>query len=487
MRPFDVVIANGTVVTPAGRRRIDLGIRDGRVAAMAGSGLSIPSGLAAGDLARSAEEFIDAGGKLVLPGLIDVHTHFGLTSGDLHTSDDFYSGTVAAACGGVTTVIDFATPRPGRTVAQAVTERQREASRSVIDYSFHGVLIEPPMVDEVGALAEDGITSFKLYMTYKARDLMASDTTLAKSLDAAGKVGGLAGVHAEDDRMVDEAVAKLKGAKQTAMPFFAAGRPPGAESLAIARACRMAEEAKAPLYVFHLSTAVGLYEIRRARARGVRVWAETCPHYLTLTDEVYAGGDGYGFVMNPPLRKREDVEALWAGLAGHEIQVVSSDHCPFPLAAKARGAASFLDAPAGIGGTELILTVLLSEGVAKGRISLERTVQVTSADPARLFGLYRRKGHVGRLADADFVIVDPDREWTVGPGELHSLCDWTPYEGLRAHGRVVLTMARGRVVYRNGEFVGQAGAGRFLRRRRTRPPGSTHGPAAAPSEFALPS
>jgi dihydropyrimidinase len=173
--------------------------------------------------------------------------------------------------------------------------------------------------------------------------------------------------------------------------------------------------------------------------------------------------------MNPPLRKRADVEALWTGLAGHEIQVVSSDHCPFPVAAKARGAGSFFDAPPGIGGTELILTVLLSEGVAKGRLSLERLVQVTSADPARLFGLYPRKGRVAPLAHADFVIVDPDEEWTVGSGRLPSRCDYTPYEGLRARGRVALTMARGRVVYRNGEFVGQAGAGRFLRRRPTRP------------------
>jgi len=457
LRACDVIIANGTVVTAAGRYRIDLGIRDGRVAVVGERG------------GPDAPEVIDAGGKLVLPGLIDVHTHFGLTSGERSTSDDFSSGTVAAAAGGVTTIIDFATPRPGQTVAEAVAERRREASASVIDYSFHGVLIEPPAADEVGALAEDGITSFKLYMAYRARGLMASEATLAGALAAAGKTGGLVGVHAEDEEMVEAAAAGLQRAGQTALAFFAASRPPGAESLAIARACRMAEAAKAPLYIFHLSTAAGLDEIRQARARGVRVWAETCPHYLTLTDEVYARDDGYRFVMNPPLRKREDVEALWTGLAGHEIQVVSSDHCPFPLAAKARGAGSFLDAPPGIGGTELILTLLLSEGVAKGRLSLERLVQVTSADPARLFGLYPRKGRVAPLAHADFVIVDPDEEWTVGSGGLHSRCDHTPYEGLRARGRVVLTMARGRVVYRNGEFVGQAGAGRFLRRRPTRP------------------
>ncbi|MHB8926419.1 MAG: dihydropyrimidinase [Bacillota bacterium] len=457
MQPFDVVVRGGTVVTAAGRYRLDLGIRGGRVAALSEDG-----GLAGGP------EVIDARGKLVLPGLIDVHTHFGLTSGDIATSDDFYSGSVAAACGGVTTFIDFATPTPGRTVAEAVDGRLREASGSVIDYSFHGVLIEPPAVEEVGALTERGITSFKLYMAYKARRLMAGEATLAGALAAAGKGGGLAGVHAEDNDLVDEATAKLRRARRTAMPHFAASRPAGAESVAIARACRTAEAAGAPLYVFHLSTAAGLAEIRRARARGVQVWAETCPHYLTLTDEVYGQADGYKFVINPPLRKREDVEALWKGLAGHEVQVVSSDHCPFPLAAKARGAAAFLEAPAGIGGTELILTVLLSEGVAKGRLSLERVVQVTSSDPARLFGLYPRKGHVGPGADADFVIVDPEAEWTIAPGELHSLGDHTPYDGLRAHGRVVLTMSHGRVICRDGEFVGQAGAGRFLKRGPTR-------------------
>jgi len=479
---FDLVIANGTVVTESGRHRMDLGIRGGRFAAIAGSAGGreddvsggdppVAADLEAGALRRDAAEVIDAGGNLVLPGLIDVHTHFGLTSGDLVTSDDFYSGTVAAASGGVTTVIDFATPSPGQTVAEAVARRKREASRSVIDYGLHGVIIEPPAADEVGALVDDGITSFKLYLTYEARRLMASDATLAGTLSAAGKAGGLAGVHAEDNGMVNQAIAKLIGAGKTGLPFFAVSRPSGAESAAIARACRMAGEAGAPLYVFHLSTAAGLDEIRRARARGVRVWAETCPHYLTLTDEAYDRTDGHKFVMNPPLRRREDVEALWMGLAGHEIQVVSSDHCPFPLAAKARGIASFLDAPAGIGGTELILTVLLSEGVARGRLTLERVVQVTSADPARLFGLHRRKGRIDLSADADLTIVDPNQEWTVGPGELHSRCDYTPYEGLRAKGRVVMTLARGRVIYRDGEFVGRAGGGHFLRRGKTQPPG----------------
>ncbi len=467
MQPHDVVVRGGTVVTPGGRHRLDLGIRDGRVAAISEDGSLAGAGSLAGGPA-GGPEVIDARGKLVLPGLIDVHTHFGLTSGDIATSDDFYSGSVAAACGGVTTFIDFATPEPGQSVSAALAERLRAASRSVIDYSFHGVLIEPPAVEEVGALMEQGLTSFKLYMAYKARRLMAGDATLARALAAAGKRGGLAGVHAEDSDLVDETTAGLVRAGKTAMPFFAAGRPPEAERAAIARACRMAEDAGAPLYIFHLSTAAGLDEIRRARARGVRVWAETCPHYLTFTDDVYGRADGYKFVINPPLRKREDVEALWAGLAGREVQVVSSDHCPFPLAGKARGAASFLEAPAGIGGTELILTVLLSEGVAKGRLSLERVVQVTSSDPARLFGLYPRKGHVGPGADADFVIVDPEAEWTIAPGELHSLGDHTPYEGLRAHGRVVLTMSHGRVIYRDGEFVGQAGAGRFLKRGPTR-------------------
>ncbi|MHB8758256.1 MAG: dihydropyrimidinase [Bacillota bacterium] len=462
MSLYDVVIRDGTVVSPFGSRRADVGVRNGRVAAVSADGLIKPGQFSMDG--PVAADVIDARGKLVFPGLIDVHTHFGLTSGDMATSDDFYSGTVAAACGGVTTVIDFATPVPGGAVAEALADRIREASRAVVDYGFHGVLIEPVSVGEVPGLVRLGVTSFKLYLAYKARGLMADDATLAGALEAVRGSGGLVGVHAEDEAMVAAAAVELTKAGNTAMPFFAAARPAEAERAAIARACRLAERAGAALYIFHLSTAAGLEEIRQARLRGLQVWAETCPTYLTFTDEVYARPDGYKFAMNPPLRKPADVDALWAGLAEGQIQTVASDHCPFPLAAKARGAASFADVPAGVGGTELILTVLLSEGVAKGRLSPERLVQVTAANPAALFGLYAEKGRLGPGADADLVIVDPDAEWTVAPAELHSQGDYTPYEGLKARGRVVVTMARGRVVYRDGSFVGEAGAGHYVSR-----------------------
>jgi dihydropyrimidinase len=471
---LETVIVNGTVITADGRQRVDIGIRADRIAVMTKLDQPFPA-----DPGRDrTTAVIDAGGKLVLPGLIDVHTHFGLAFGQARTSDGFLSGTVAAASGGVTTVIDFATPTPRQAPAAAVARRKREASVAVIDYGLHAVLLEPPaaageastcIAREISALAAGGIPSFKLYLTYRSRGLMASEATLAAALAAAVRAGGLVGVHAEDNDMVEEATAGLTRAGQTDPAFFAAGRPAAAEAAAIARACRLAGEAGAPLYIFHLSTAAGLDEIRRARAEGVLVWAETCPHYLIFTDEVYARDDGYRFMMNPPLRRREDVDALWTGLAGGEIQVVASDHCPFPRTVTAGGVGSFLDIPPGIGGTELILPLLLSEGVAKGRLSLPRLVEVTSTGPARLFGLYPRKGRLAPGAQADIVIVDPDEEWTIESGRLRSRGDQTPYEGRRVRGRVVLTMARGRVVYRDGEFVGRAGAGRFLRRGPAKP------------------
>ncbi|HEY3315139.1 MAG TPA: dihydropyrimidinase [Bacillota bacterium] len=464
MKPFDLVVRGGTVVGPEGRRRADVGIIGGKIAAVVEVGSVGPDGLGERD-GLGAREVVDAGGRLVFPGAIDAHVHFGLGSGDAATADDFESGSISAACGGVTTFIDFATPEPGQSAGAALSARMAQAAgRAAIDYGLHGVIVQPGHVDEAGELAVRGVSSFKLYLTYRTRGLMASDETLSRLLSETTRIGGLGGVHAEDNETIEATQAKFQRGARTTMADFAASRPVRAESEAIARACRLADAASAPLYVFHLSTAAGLAEIKRARAAGGTVFAETCPHYLLLTDEGYNRPDGYRFLMNPPLRGEADRAALWAALADGSVQVVSSDHCPFNEGQKAAAARSFVGAPAGIGGTELILATLLT-GAAQGRLSLERVVELTAANPARLFGLWPRKGRVAPGSDADLAIVDPDGEWTVARGELHSRCDHTVFEGLKARGRVTMTIARGRLIYRDGQFLGRPGAGRFLERR----------------------
>lgn len=453
MERLDLVIKGGLVVTPAGTFAADVGIKGGKIAAISDV------------LPLVGEEVIEARGKWVLPGAIDVHTHFAHTSGGRFTSDDFFSGSLAAACGGVTAFVDFAIPRPGARVKDTLRERIEAAREAVIDHSFHGVMVDAETAEEAEELAQEGVTSFKLFMTYRADRIMAGDATLRAVLEASNQIGGLAGVHAENDDLVETLTARFLREGKTGMPYHALSRPSLAEREAVARACLLAEDACAPVYIFHLSSAAGLREAERARVRGVRVWVETCPHYLVFTEEVYQRPDAYKFLMSPPLRSPEDREALWRGLAEGSVQVVASDHCPYSLTDRLPAAESFRNAPPGVGGTEMLLTVLLSEGVAKGRLSLERVAQVVAWNPARIFGLWPQKGHLGPGADADLVVVDPGAEWVVRRDELHTRCDYSIYEGMKLRGRVVVTVARGQVIHREGEFLGQRGQGRYLHRR----------------------
>jgi dihydropyrimidinase len=466
-RPYDVVIGGGLVVTPRGTFHGDVGVRGESIAALAEGG-----GLA-------GREVIDARGRMVFPGAVDAHTHFALEAGGGATADDFLGGSMAAAAGGVTTFLDFVTPSPGETSSAAFGARLAQAAPSVIDYGFHGTFLDGPSAqvpEEAARLAALGVTSFKLYMAYASRGLMASDRTLTAVFEAAGPLGALAGVHAESDDLVEGATERLRRAGRTGQADFPLSRPPEAEVEAVNRACRLAGAVAgsgaagaagaapvAPLYIFHLTTAAGLDAVRAARRAGVRVWVETCPHYLVFDEEVYRRDDAYRFLVCPPLRRRSDVEALWDGLAGGDIQVVSSDHCAWPARSRA-GAATFVGAPAGVGGTGMLWATLLSLGVRRGRLTPEDLARVLAWNPARIFGLWPRKGHLAPGADADIALVDPDLEWVAGRSGASPETQDGPYEGMRLRGRVVLTMARGTVVYRDGEFTGRPGHGRYVRR-----------------------
>ena len=467
---FDTVIRGGTLITPSGPVNADLGIAGGRIAAI---GFDLVG-----------ERVIDATGKLVLPGAIDPHVHLQMPAGAVTSSDDWETGTIAAACGGTTTVIDFVEPevvdvRRGEVTSplrDALAARRAEAEgRAVIDFGLHMTLLDasPATLAEIPSVVEAGCTSFKTYLTYAGFKL--DDDAFIAALEAVGRAGGIALVHAENDAGIRYLQRKFLAEGHVSPRYHPLSRPPGTEAEAIERALALAEIAGCPLYVVHVSTQRGAEAVSRARARGQTAIGETCPQYLLLTDAEYdrPGFEGAKFICSPPLRKAADNAALWAHLAADDLSTVGTDHCPFFYAGqKDLGAPDapppFNRIPGGMPGIESRLALLYTFGVAQGRLSLARWIDVCCTAPARLFGLAGRKGALTVGADADVVIFDPEREVTISRASLHENCDYTPYEGYQLKGYPVLTMLRGRVIARDGEFVGGSGGGRFLVRDTSR-------------------
>ncbi len=457
---YETAIRGGTLVTPKGPVQADLGIASGLIAAIGP------------DLRAAAE--IDATGKLVIPGAVDPHVHLQMPAGAFTSSDDWTTGTIAAACGGTTTVIDFVEP-DGQALLPALAARRAEAEgQAAIDFGLHMTLCDarPETLAQVPGVVAAGCPSFKTYLTYEGFKLDDAEFLLA--LSAVGAAGGIAMVHAENDAIIAHQKRRLLQAGLTEPRWHGASRPAAAEGEAVERALALAEVAGCPLYVVHVSTRRGAQAVARARSRGQDAWGETCPQYLLLTGDAYElpGFEGAKFICSPPLRDADDNAALWDGLAAGELDTVGTDHCPFlyegqkDLGRRLSGAAlplpSFDQVPGGMPGIELRLALLYTYGVAAGRLSLARWIEVCCSAPARLFGLGGRKGVLAPGADADIVIFDPHREVTISRDLIHERCDYTPYEGMQLAGYPELTLLAGRIIAANGHFVGAAGGGRFL-------------------------
>jgi dihydropyrimidinase len=449
------IIKNGTVVTASEKYEADVLVEDGVISAV-GRGLN-------------ASDVIDASGLLVLPGAIDVHTHMEMPVGGTRSTDDFYTGTIAAACGGTTTILDFVEPAPNQGLLEALSMRMAEASpKAVVDFGFHMTInrADSATLEEMDTMVALGLPSFKTYMAYAG--LMLDDEALYQVLVRSREVGGRVSVHAESGRLIQYLTAKHVAEGKSAPIWHARSHPPEMEAEATGRAMDLAHLAKAPLYVVHVSTAEALARVRAAQNSGWPVFAETCPQYLVLDESRYeeAGFEAAKFVMSPPLRTKSDQGALWRGLRDGIVQTVATDHCPFNFhGQKDRGRESFVAIPNGAGGVETRLPLLFHNGVNAGRITLNRFVEVVSTGPARLFGLSGWKGSLAPGCDADIVLWDPQREVTISAAQLHQHVDYTPYEGSSVRGWPVLTMLRGKVIVREGCFLGAKGMGTFLKRR----------------------
>ena len=456
---FDTIITNGRVVTASDTYASDVAIGNGKIVAI---GQSLPP--------ENASRIIDAAGKYVLPGGIDVHTHLDMPFGGTTSSDDFETGTRAAAFGGTTTLIDFAIQYKGQTLRTAFdTWMQKASAKAVCDYAFHCIITElaDAQLDEMNALVREGVTSFKLFMAYPGV-FMLDDGSIFKALRTTAKNGGLVCMHAENGNAIDVMVQQALAEGKKAPKYHALTRPTTAEAEATSRAIALAEMAGAPVYIVHLSCNDALEKVREARDRGLPVYAETCPQYLYLSIENFDVPDfeGAKYVFTPPLREKWHQEKLWNGLKSDHLQVVSTDHCPFCFKEqKELGRGDFTKIPNGGPGVEHRMSLIYSGGVAAGRFSVNRFVELVSTTPAKLFGLYPRKGTIAIGSDADIVIFDPEAEQVISAKTHHMRVDYSMFEGLRVKGVTKTVLSRGRVIIDNGSFTGRPGAGEFLRRK----------------------
>jgi dihydropyrimidinase len=460
---MDVIVKNGTVVTASGVSQTDIGIKDGKVMQIGGT-------------LDSADRIIDAKGCYVMPGGVDVHTH--LDSGDFGTksADDFGSGTIAAACGGTTTVIDFCSQDRGQTLVDAIAYWDSKAEGKVaIDYGYHMIVTDmnDGVFAELATLPDRGITSFKLFMAYRGMN-MIDDVTLLKSLEQAKKYGALVMVHAENGDAADYLRDKFVAEGKTEPYYHALSRPPRVEAEATARAIALAEIVGASIYIVHLTCGEALDELMRAKRRGVDALAETCTQYLYLTKEDLARPDfeGAKFVFTPPARTKEDQEILWKALQDRVLETVSSDHCSWLFKGhKDKGRDDFRKIPNGAPGVEERL-MMVYQGVNEGRLTLPEFVDLVATRPAQVFGMFPQKGTIAVGSDADIVIWDPEASTVITQPEMHNNMDYSSYEGHAVKGMPKTVLLRGKVIVEDRDYVGTPGEGQFLKRDRYVPRGA---------------
>jgi dihydropyrimidinase len=457
------LIRGGTVVTATDQYGGDVLIENEKIVAIATNVGLTPFG------DQTPDRTIDASGKYVIPGGIDVHTHLDMPFGGTTSADDFESGTVAAAHGGTTSVVDFAIQYRGQTLRYALDTWMKKAEgRAAIDYGFHMIVTEltDAVESEMDALVREGVTSFKLFMAYPGV-FMLDDASIFRALQRTAGNGGTICMHAENGGVIDVLVKKALAEGKTDPKYHALTRPARAEAEATHRAIALAEIAGVPIYIVHLSAAEALEMVTAARDHGLPAYAETCPQYLFLSYDNYEEPDfsGAKYVMSPPLRGKETQDKLWRGLAGGDLQAVSTDHCPFCMKEqKELGKGDFSKIPNGAPGIETRMSLLFDGGVRTGKIPVNRWVELTSTSPAKIFGLFPRKGTIAPGSDADIVVFDPNKKQTLSAKTLHMKVDYNPYEGREVTGVSETVLSRGKVIVDNGKFVGRAGAGTFLKR-----------------------
>ena len=454
---MSILIKNGHIFTAVDNYVADIVVDDGKIR-------TIGTNLSAEDA-----KTIDAAGKYVIPGGIDPHTHLDFPFGGTVSSDDFSTGTIAAAVGGTTSIVDFVVQQRGQALTEALEIwHQKAGGQAAVDYGFHMIIQDLPdtRLSEMDEMVRQGVTSFKMFMAYRGA-VMVDDDTIFKAMVRAADNGAMICLHAEHGHMIDVLVQEALAQGNTAPRFHASTRPPITEAEATHRAIRMAEVAGAPVYFVHLSCAEALQEVQAARSRQNYVFAETCPHYLTLDNSMYdqEGFEGAKYVLTPPLRDKWHQEELWKGLRRNDLQVVSTDHCAFRFSdQKTLGVNDFSKIPNGGPGIENRLSLLYTNGVASGIMDLNRLVQLFSTNPAMLFGLFPRKGTIAVGSDADIVVFDPDAESVISAQTHHMNIDYNLYEGMKVKGVPEVVIANGRVLVENGEYTGISAGGRFLKR-----------------------
>ena len=451
---MDLIIKNGKIISPVETYEADIAVADGKITAI---GKNFP---------EAGAVVVNAKGKLVLPGAIDAHTHLAMPFGGTVSADSYMSGTRAAACGGVTTVFDYPLQRKGMSILGLINEKKAVCEKEAcVDYAFHCCITDlngGAILEEMQKAVEEGITSFKCFFVYKKEGMMVDDGTFARVLMRGKEIGAMINIHAENPDIIDLNIEKFRKEGKTSPWYHYLSRPEYVEAEADKRAIHWAKNLEAPLYIVHMADKEGLEAAIDAKRDGYDIYVETCPQYLEFTSEVYKREDGRNFVCSPPMKGPESRDALWKAIRTGGIDTIATDHCPFQSYEKDWGSDDFTKIPNGCAGIENMYPYMLA-AANEGKISFNKAVELCSGNPAKIFGC-TQKGSLTVGKDADIVIYDTEKDFTVSVAAMHSDYDHTIWEGRQFHGYPVMTFSRGKLVYKDGEFVGEPGWGKFVKR-----------------------